>query len=58
LIQKNDLSGLAVSKRSFTSGVHGGNLWCELKPGKWTKKYVLLRDNELYLCSNDKVREK
>ncbi|KAA1113123.1 hypothetical protein PGT21_021998 [Puccinia graminis f. sp. tritici] len=57
LIQKNDLSGLAVSKRSFTSGVHGGNLWCELKPGKWTKKYVLLRDNELYLCSNDKGKD-
>ncbi|WAR60449.1 hypothetical protein PtB15_9B388 [Puccinia triticina] len=57
LVQKNDLSGLAVSKRSFTSGRHGGNLWCELKPGKWTKKYVLLRDNELYLCSNDKGKD-
>ncbi|KNZ62869.1 hypothetical protein VP01_1213g6 [Puccinia sorghi] len=57
LIQKNDLSGLSVSKRSFTSGCHGGNLWCELKPGKWTKKYVLLRDNEIYLCSNDKGKD-
>ncbi|KAI9614835.1 hypothetical protein H4Q26_009231 [Puccinia striiformis f. sp. tritici PST-130] len=57
LIQRSDLSGLAVSKRSFTSGVHGGNLWCELKPGKWTKKYVLLRDNSVYLCSNDKGKD-
>ncbi|PLW15845.1 hypothetical protein PCANC_20568 [Puccinia coronata f. sp. avenae] len=57
LIQKNDLSGLSVSKRSFTSGCHGGNLWCELKPGKWTKKYVLLRDNEIYLCANDKGKD-
>ncbi|POW21939.1 hypothetical protein PSHT_01859 [Puccinia striiformis] len=57
LIQRSDLSGLAVSKRSFTSGVHGGNLWCELKPGKWTKKFVLLRDNSVYLCSNDKGKD-
>lgn len=57
LIQKNDLSGLAISKRSITSGIYGSNLWCELKPGKWTKKYVLLRDNGIYLCSNDKGKD-
>lgn len=55
LIQKHALASLAIQKRAVTSGVWGSNLFCELKPGKWSKKYVILRENAIYLCANEKV---
>lgn len=57
LLAKPSLIGsFAIADRAVTSGVHGGNLMCELRPGKWSKRYVVLRDNTIYLCANEKVR--
>lgn len=50
------IGGLAAANRPVTSGPHGGQLHCELKPGKWTKRYVVLQNQAIYLCANDKVR--
>ncbi|KAG0145685.1 hypothetical protein CROQUDRAFT_671605 [Cronartium quercuum f. sp. fusiforme G11] len=57
LIQKHALASLAIQNRTITAGSWGSNLVCELKPGKWSKKYVMLKENAIYICANEKGKD-
>lgn len=57
LIQRHALASLAIQKRAMTAGTWSSNLFFELKPGKWSKKYVILKENGIYFCSNEKGKD-